>query len=143
MEIVINSCFGGFGLSPLAELEYLKRKGKTAFFYKQTKYKHREGVNEYRKVKPEEVDGLFSYTFTKDHGDSFSEWPKSCEEEKYYDRDIPRDDADLVAVVKELGDKASGSCSCLRIVDIPDGISWEIDEYDGMESIHETHRSWS
>lgn len=33
MKIVINRCFGGFGLSPLAVKEYLKRKGKECFCY--------------------------------------------------------------------------------------------------------------
>ena len=27
MKIAYNACFGGFGLSPLAETEYAKRKG--------------------------------------------------------------------------------------------------------------------
>ena len=31
MKVVINRCFGGFGLSPLAVKEYLKEKVKSAF----------------------------------------------------------------------------------------------------------------
>ena len=30
----------------------------------------------------------------------------------------------------------------LLIVEIPDGIEWEIWDYDGKESVHEKHRHW-
>ena len=30
-----------------------------------------------------------------------------------------------------------------KIVEIPDGVQWEITEYDGKECIKEKHRSWS
>ena len=56
--------------------------------------------------------------------------------------DTDRTDSDLIAVIEELGDDASGSCSALSIVDIPDDIEWEISNYDGMETIEEVHRSW-
>ena len=32
-KVVINKCYGGFGLSTLAIKEYLKLKGKQAYFY--------------------------------------------------------------------------------------------------------------
>ena len=54
-----------------------------------------------------------------------------------------RADPLLVQVVEELGDKANGSHAKLKIVEIPDGVKWEIDQYDGMESVDEVHRSWS
>ena len=54
-----------------------------------------------------------------------------------------RTDPDLIRVIEQLGDEADGSCARLDIVDIPDGINWEIDDYDGKESIHEVHRSWA
>lgn len=57
-------------------------------------------------------------------------------------RGYSRTDADLVAAVEELGAKASGSCANLKVVEIPDGIEYYIDEYDGIESVHESHSSW-
>jgi hypothetical protein len=49
----------------------------------------------------------------------------------------------LIAVVEKLGsEKASGELAQLEVVEIPDGIDWEIDDYDGVETIHEKHRSW-
>lgn len=56
--------------------------------------------------------------------------------------DIERNDPLLIQVVEELQEKANGSCAKLKIVEIPDGIEWEIDEYDGQESIHEKHDTW-
>ena len=31
----------------------------------------------------------------------------------------------------------------LKIVEVPDDVVWEIDEYDGLESISEVHRRWN
>lgn len=53
-----------------------------------------------------------------------------------------RGDPDLIAAVEALGDAANGDAARLRVIEIPDGIEWELDEYDGVESIHERHRSW-
>lgn len=54
-----------------------------------------------------------------------------------------RSDPDLIAAVKELGKRANGYLSELKIVEIPDGTEYKIDDYDGMESIHEIHQEWS
>jgi len=48
----------------------------------------------------------------------------------------------LLKVVKELGKKSWGRCAELKIVEIPNGIEYEIDNYDGVETVHEKHRSW-
>jgi len=62
---------------------------------------------------------------------------------KYFsDDDIKRDNKILVKVVKELKEEANGCCAELKIVKIPADVRYEIEEYDGMESIHEKHKSW-
>lgn len=54
-----------------------------------------------------------------------------------------RGDERLIKAIEKIGLKeSSGELSELKIVEIPDGIEWYLDEYDGIESIHETHRSW-
>ncbi len=58
--------------------------------------------------------------------------------------DIPRDDKNLVAVVKELGKKANGRSTELKIVEIPDDVDWEIEDYaHGHERVAEKHRTWA
>ena len=96
VKIVINNCFGGFGLSDVALGRYLELKGY-----------------------PTESRSL------------------------YYADDGIRNDPILVQVVEELGDKASAKYSRLTVVEIPDDVEWTIEEYDGIESIHEIHRTWS
>lgn len=50
----------------------------------------------------------------------------------------------LVEVVERLGsERASGHFAKLKVIEIPDGIDWVIDDYDGIETVHEKHRSWS
>jgi hypothetical protein len=53
-----------------------------------------------------------------------------------------RTDTVLVDVVETLGAEADGQYAELAVVEIPDGISYVIDEYDGMEHIAERHRTW-
>lgn len=137
MKVVINRRFGGFGLSPIATAAYYKKKGITATFYQPDGYDFRKS----HRVRPENITGIMCYAFSKDLGEILNEWPEengislSCS-------DMPRDDADLVTTVEELGKLANTRFSFLEIVEIPDGVSWGISEYDGMETIEEAHRSW-
>ena len=64
------------------------------------------------------------------------------EELEYPGRDIARDSDLLVRVVGELGSAADGAVARLAVVEIPDGIEWAIEEYDGNEWVAEKHRTW-
>lgn len=81
-----------------------------------------------------EKKGLKPGTWSKDWG--------FYEGGDFYDRDIARDDPILVEVVETLGKSASGSCAHLHVVDIPDDVKWQIQDYDGCEWVAETHRTW-
>jgi hypothetical protein len=114
MQIVINSEFGGFGLSAEAFARYLDIKG--------IKYETQEKWWQ---------KNIF---FHEGHVGEDDYWLSEY--------DIGREDPALVQVVQELGEKANGPYSALKIVTIPDDVEYYIDEYDGMESIHENHRTW-
>jgi len=90
MKIIINTVYGGFGLSQKAFDYYNKLSG----------------------------------------GNQKCEWH------------IDRDDPYLIQVVEEMGDTANGGLSALKVVEIPDDVEWEIEEYDGAEHIAEKHRTW-
>lgn len=53
-----------------------------------------------------------------------------------YGREIPRNDSTLVQVFEELGcHRASGGFANLQLRELPAGIKYRIDEYDGYESV--------
>lgn len=138
MKIVINKCYGGFGLSPEGIVAYLNRIGKSAYFYKQTKYTHRDGESLYIRAKPD-GSSLFFSTVTEDLGDKTSELPDDV---YFYYGDIPRDDENLIVIVESLGKAANGNYADLKVVEIPDGTEYSIEEYDGIEWIAEKHQTW-
>ena len=133
-EIVINKCFGGFGLSHKAIMRYAELKG-IKLYVEKDEY----SFNSYYKVPPAEYKKYYE-KWRKEDGDyrriNAKDW---C----FNDGDIKRDDEELINVVKELGSEANGKCAKLEIVKIPFEVDWEIDEYDGMETIREKHRSWN
>lgn len=145
-KVVINDCYGGFGLSLTAieMLANLKGHGELHHYLM-------EGFDTriYRKVSAEEVDSnvnhfIFTYTLTKDVGDQFEEEEFHNLFDQYsYKREFDRHDVDLVKVVETLGSKAaSGKFSQLKIVEIPEDVDYKIKEYDGAEWVAETHRTW-
>lgn len=143
-KIVVNRCYGGFGLSPKAMSHYLKIKGKEAYFYIQTRYAYRDGVDEYSIVPEDRVTGgSIVYCLTKYLGETTAKiFTKDNNQYHVSDSGFERTDLDLIKVVEELGDEANGRFSKLEIAEIPDDVNYDIEEYDGMESIHEKHRSW-
>ena len=83
--------------------------------------------------------------------DEFNKVKETCKASKNYKESneltfsyyrIPRSDPMLVQVVEQLGLKANSRLAQLKVVEIPDAIEWSIEEYDGMESVHEAHRIW-
>lgn len=59
------------------------------------------------------------------------------------DRNIPRDDPLLIALMREWGpDRVSHPWARLAVVEIPDDVEWQIEEYDGLELVIDKHRVW-
>jgi hypothetical protein len=137
MEVVINSCFGGFSLSDAAIRRYAELKGLN-LYPEQSKY----GFSTYWTVPKEERVKELPGNWHDHSVEKRREYNRKHSEQVLYDRDIARDDPLLVQVVRELGDEANGRCAELRIIEIPDDVDWEIDEYDGNEHITEKHRTW-
>ena len=130
-KIVINKCFGGFGLSEEADLALAARKGVTLYELDES-----FGSKSYATVPKEEYDRLEKESRKTKDFSLINGLFWNC-------RDCGRDDPDLVAVVEELGvEKASGPYAELKVVEIPDGVDWEIYESEGVEAIHEKHRVW-
>jgi len=121
-KIVINRCYGGFGLSEEAFDRLLNAKGIA--FEKVTK------------------KGGLAYGPDYYHAGHLGDDEFYISEYEFRSDD-KRDDPDLVRIVEEMGDAANGRFAELGVVEIPDGVVWYISDYDGIESIHEHHRSWS
>ena len=138
MKIIVNRCYGGFGISEKAINRYAELAGITLYRFTDKRIngnldlKHfmpyEEGMKNvftiYHSTKPLKDDGTYA------------------EDSWWYDGNLDRNDPVLVQVVEELGKDANGDYAELRIVEIPDDVKWEIDDYDGIETIHEVHRSW-
>lgn len=126
-KIVINKCYGGFGLSKKA-VQVLAEKGVIKGV-KLTKYYSKLSMEKAMKefVADAKIMELILY------------------EGKVYScgrGDISRDNPELVKVVETLGNDASGRHADLKVVEIPDDIIWNVEEYDGIEWIAEGHRTW-
>ena len=106
-KVVLNSCYGGFGLSKEAIQMLIDKHGL-------------------------DIDSEYGYVDNEDFG---------IVDERY---EAYRMDKRLISVVEELGvDASSGDHADLRIVKVPDEVvevhGWHIDDYDGCESVHQSH----
>lgn len=135
MKVVINRCFGGFGLSSEAMMLYATKKGIDLYPETHPRYPSL-GVVFYYLAPKEQVEEARQR-------DQENNTHKESNALMLSDYDIERTDPALVEVVEELRDRANGKFADLHIVDIPENVNYEIMDYDGMESIHEIHRVWS
>lgn len=144
-KVVINNCFGGFGLSPEAVLRYAELSGFKVYGYadKRSDGGRIDFDNQtYVRWNAQDSDPFIIYWLKNDIGDN----PNNAQlngAEWFQENSIERHDPNLIKAVEELKGKANGSHASLKIVSIPADVEYEIDEYDGNESIHEKHRSWS
>jgi len=138
-KVVINDCFGGFGLSPKALL-WLYERGMTCiacdvekYYGKQYTTRAAEDLEKWREYLKGNRESYFITVFSPDEKYILS---------RYGVKD--RSDPLLIECIETLGsDVCSGSCAKLKIVEIPDDVQYVIEEYDGYEHIAEAHRTWS
>ena len=99
----------------------------------------------------EEIKGIQRIVINTKHGGFglseqasrlFAQRTGIANKELWSDRDIARDDPVLVAIVRELGVDADTRYAELKIVEVPYGVKWQIEEYDGVEWVAEKHRTW-
>ena len=144
-KVVINACFGGFGLSDAA-YEKLIEWGVPVRKYVEQERDEATGLWKPQPLNQGEV--IFDRELTllgEDRtNDLYHQYKPNALTGRYWDTwiDKRRDDARLVRLVEELGDAASSRVARLRIVEIPDDVEFTIEEYDGREHIAETHRTW-
>lgn len=131
MKIVLNKCFGGFGVSEEAYMLYAKKKGLTLYSYRQD-FKHKGFIYN----KSNESNGMFNSYFTKDMGDNVEINEEDYKKYNLYLDYEYRKDPVLIEVVEELGKKANGMCADLEVVEIPDNSFYKIDEYYGYETVY-------
>lgn len=140
MKLVINTCYGGYSLSFKAVKELLKRKKQKAWFYEMDTS---SPMSKRRWNMVSKKTSIFTVCVAEDLGPQATDAQINKADHLNYFSFPDRTDPDLIAVVEKLGDEANGDCAKLKIVEIPDGVDYEIQEYYGNESVHEKHRSWS
>ena len=128
MKVVINECFGGFGISPAITKELIARNSKFVKVLDWNTY--------FRGTKPIGLQDVGDGFFAESFGHPLLKEGKVYTIDHDYSKEFRSD------LVEKLGDEANGRFTQLEVVEIPDGIEWEIEEYDGQESIEEVHRSW-
>lgn len=137
-KVILNKCHGGFEVSEEGYKLYAKKIGKKLFMYKPD---WKNSKTSYKKI--EKNYGCLTYYFTRDLGDYVSKIDKKDWDENYlYLNKDHREDPILIEVVEELGDKANSGHSNLKIVEIPDDLEYVIDDYDGIEKLHERVQEW-
>jgi hypothetical protein len=140
MKVVINNCFGGFSLSHVAIMRYAELSGFKLYPFVEKRDENGNIDFSNKSFIPYDGNGdVFIIHYSKEPLNKDGSYKEGA---YWSDRDINRTDENLIKVVKELSNKANGRCAQLKIITVPDEVQWEIDEYDGLESIHETHRVW-
>ena len=143
-KVAINTCFGGFGLSLKAQKILWELKGFNDIYFYKSIYINSDNI-EYTKIKDiaKSENEMFIYCLKKDYGD-FVNSKDVLKEDFLFEYDIykNREDKDLITVIEMLKSEASGKFSSLKAIEIPDNIEYEIEDYDGIETIHEIHKSW-
>ena len=133
-RIVINHCYGGFGLS-MAAIKKLHRKKSDVVRYSpfENWCKHSEETSFSGKKKY--IENAYNFPVVKKNNEYMVATIETG--------DLCRIHPDVLEVVETMGKESWGRYSELCIVEIPGDIDWYISEYDGIEKVEEyTHRSW-
>jgi len=138
-KVVINKCYGGFEISFKALKILIEMKSPIVEKITLKKYFGSLGIPNFDS---NEYISLGKYKYQKYYLNNLFDKKHAYTLFTKYEFEGLREHPDLIKVVEKLGDGANGRFSELKIVEIPDDVDYEIEDYDGLESIHEKHRVW-
>jgi hypothetical protein len=129
MKIVINSCYGGFGISQEGYKKLIE------WGIPERPYIDQKWDEETKRYLPEpRNEGEIIFNNGDDRSKYWDTWTRGAS---------ARGHPLIVRLVEELGEKANGQFARLKVIEIPDGTPYTIEEYDGIEHVAEVHRTWS
>lgn len=82
------------------------------------------------------------FNFSNKAWDLYEKLTLSITNKNRYGTFLKRDDPAVIKIIEELKEEANGPYSDLSIVEIPDDVEWQIEDYDGVEWVAEKHRTW-
>lgn len=149
-KVIINKCFGGYGFEPFTIQKYAEANGVKLFWYTRD-YNYDAGhlKEKWDKTTVSEIEKsedlhMGNWPLVEDMGDSFFfEWGGEAFDRLVYKlppKEESRTDPVLIGIIEKYGDKNRYGCHAPTAIEVPDGVEWIVDEYDGMESLHEAHR---
>lgn len=145
-RIAINVRYGGFGLSEAAYLKLIEWGVPIRKYVEPTR---NDSMGLYENETANDGEVIFDRELTPPEANSFSalywKYKGARGTERYWDcwTHEHRQHPLVLRVIDELGTTANGPFAELKIVEIPDGVDWEIDEYDGREHIAAKHEVWA
>ena len=95
MKVILNKCFGGFELSPVATMMYAEKKGIVLYPYC---YNYHRGKVEYKYVADATKVKKCLTFFTEYLGDKITDKDINWETHYYLNKDEIREDSDLIAI---------------------------------------------
>lgn len=128
-KVVINSCYGGFGLSKEACQRYWDIIGQQVWIEDISKTL---GLFEVWLVPPDQrIKKKSPKQYLAMKSEKQIEYNKKRQSETWNPTEVERNDPILVQVVEELGEKSGSKYAKLQVVEV-NGL-YKIDEYDGRE----------
>lgn len=133
MKVILNKCFGGFRPSVFAYNEHARRNAKALFWYTLNVHDYEFTEN------PRDFDTPSTIYYGKKVGFYDMDYENVYNLDKGH-----REDPVLIDIVEKYGEKASSFVSDLVVVEIPDELAgrYTIDDYDGVETLHEKVKAW-
>ena len=119
-RVVYNSKFGGFGVHDDAVMWVRENKDALSDEYTET--------------------DIMEFVNATIAGEYYSDGSGPKHQYRNYTSDISRDNellADVVTNETDYDGQINGSHANLSVAEVPDGVEWEIDEYDGNETVRE------
>ena len=139
MKIVLNGCYGNFGLSYNAQAAYIMAYGGIPYFYQDISTYTPDNKKDicYKRLNIREVNEMvgkapFLLCTSEYQAPIIYHKPEAVIDFYYIDRTDPI----LISMVEVMGSEfVSGPFAALYVAEVPDGTLYRIDHHDGMETI--------